>query len=128
MAMPDFTMRQLLEAGVHFGHHTRRWNPRMAPFLFGVRNQDMAVTESMGPRFDRTQENLGASDAVIARDPDAVAAAVVEGYESHGYVSVRMSCSPGAMFPLIGHGRLRCPATPLESNPAGNVRRPSAPG
>ena len=52
--------------------------------------------------------------------------AVVEGYESHGYVSVRMSCSPGAMFPLIGHGRLRCPATPLESNPAGNVRRPSA--
>ena len=39
MAMPDFTMRQLLEAGVHFGHHTRRWNPRMAPYLFGVRNQ-----------------------------------------------------------------------------------------
>ncbi|MBO6037781.1 MAG: 30S ribosomal protein S2, partial [Acetobacter sp.] len=27
MAMPDFTLRQLLEAGVHFGHHTRRWNP-----------------------------------------------------------------------------------------------------
>jgi small subunit ribosomal protein S2 len=39
MAMPDFTLRQLLEAGVHFGHHTRRWNPRMAPYLFGVRNQ-----------------------------------------------------------------------------------------
>ena len=39
MAMPDFTMRQLLEAGVHFGHHTRRWNPRMAQYLFGVRNQ-----------------------------------------------------------------------------------------
>jgi len=38
MAMPTFTMRQLLEAGVHFGHTTRRWNPRMAPFLFGERN------------------------------------------------------------------------------------------
>jgi len=38
MAMPTFTMRQLLEAGVHFGHHTRRWNPRMAPYIFGVRN------------------------------------------------------------------------------------------
>ncbi len=38
MALPDFTMRQLLEAGVHFGHHTRRWNPKMAPYLFGVRN------------------------------------------------------------------------------------------
>jgi small subunit ribosomal protein S2 len=39
MAMPDFTLRQLLEAGVHFGHHTRRWNPAMKPYLFGVRNQ-----------------------------------------------------------------------------------------
>lgn len=38
MALPTFTMRQLLEAGVHFGHHTRRWNPKMAPFLFGDRN------------------------------------------------------------------------------------------
>jgi small subunit ribosomal protein S2 len=38
MAMPVFSMRQLLEAGVHFGHQTRRWNPKMAPFLFGVRN------------------------------------------------------------------------------------------
>ena len=38
MSLPTFTMRQLLEAGVHFGHHTRRWNPKMQPFLFGVRN------------------------------------------------------------------------------------------
>jgi small subunit ribosomal protein S2 len=38
MAFPTFTMRQLLEAGVHFGHSTRRWNPKMAPYLFGVRN------------------------------------------------------------------------------------------
>ena len=38
MALPAFSMRQLLEAGVHFGHNTRRWNPKMAPYLFGVRN------------------------------------------------------------------------------------------
>ena len=38
MTIPSFTLRQLLEAGVHFGHHTRRWNPKMAPFIFGVRN------------------------------------------------------------------------------------------
>ncbi|MCZ6604018.1 MAG: 30S ribosomal protein S2 [Alphaproteobacteria bacterium] len=38
MAVPTFTMRQLLEAGVHFGHHTRRWNPKMGPHLFGIRN------------------------------------------------------------------------------------------
>jgi small subunit ribosomal protein S2 len=38
MAVPSFTMRQLLEAGVHFGHTTRRWNPEMGPYLFGSRN------------------------------------------------------------------------------------------
>ena len=38
MALPEFTMRQLLEAGVHFGHQTARWNPRMAPFIYGSRN------------------------------------------------------------------------------------------
>ncbi|MEQ8344657.1 MAG: 30S ribosomal protein S2 [Sneathiellaceae bacterium] len=38
MALPTFTMRQLLEAGVHFGHQTHRWNPRMKPFIFGDRN------------------------------------------------------------------------------------------
>jgi small subunit ribosomal protein S2 len=38
MAFPTFTMRQLLEAGVHFGHTTRRWNPKMSPYIFGERN------------------------------------------------------------------------------------------
>jgi len=38
MAIPEFTMRQLLEAGVHFGHQTQRWNPKMAPFIYGKRN------------------------------------------------------------------------------------------
>jgi small subunit ribosomal protein S2 len=36
--VPTFTMRQLLEAGVHFGHQTHRWNPKMAPFIYGARN------------------------------------------------------------------------------------------
>jgi small subunit ribosomal protein S2 len=38
MSAQTFTLRQLLEAGVHFGHQTHRWNPRMQPYLFGVRN------------------------------------------------------------------------------------------
>jgi small subunit ribosomal protein S2 len=38
MALPDFTMRQLLEAGAHFGHRTQRWNPKMAPYIYGARN------------------------------------------------------------------------------------------
>src|SRR5215472_17889887 len=51
MPIPNASMRQLLEAGVHFGHHTRRWNPNMAPYLFGVRNGihiiDLEQTEPM---------------------------------------------------------------------------------
>ncbi len=38
MALPEFTLRQLLEAGVHFGHQTQRWNPRMGEFIYGARN------------------------------------------------------------------------------------------
>lgn len=48
MALPDYTMRQLLEAGVHFGHQTHRWNPKMKQFIFGERNNvhilDLAQT------------------------------------------------------------------------------------
>jgi small subunit ribosomal protein S2 len=39
MSLPQFTMRQLLEAGVHFGHQTHRWNPKMQDYLFGMRNK-----------------------------------------------------------------------------------------
>ena len=38
MALPEFSLRQLLEAGVHFGHQTQRWNPRMGEFIYGTRN------------------------------------------------------------------------------------------
>ena len=48
MTLPAFNMRQLLEAGVHFGHQTHRWNPKMAQFIFGARNKihiiDLAQT------------------------------------------------------------------------------------
>ncbi len=48
MALPDFSMRQLLEAGAHFGHQSHRWNPKMAPYIFGTRNNihiiDLAQT------------------------------------------------------------------------------------
>ncbi len=38
MALPEFSMRQLLEAGVHFGHQTARWNPKMGQYIYGSRN------------------------------------------------------------------------------------------
>src|SRR6187431_1987870 len=48
MAIPEFSMRQLLEAGVHFGHQAHRWNPRMGGYIFGTRNNihiiDLAQT------------------------------------------------------------------------------------
>jgi small subunit ribosomal protein S2 len=48
VALPDFTMRQLLESGAHFGHQSHRWNPKMAPYIFGARNSihiiDLAQT------------------------------------------------------------------------------------
>lgn len=48
MALPDVSMRQLLEAGAHFGHQSHRWNPKMAPYIFGERNNihiiDLAQT------------------------------------------------------------------------------------
>jgi small subunit ribosomal protein S2 len=51
MALPDYSMRQLLEAGVHFGHQAHRWNPKMSPYIFGTRNNihivDLAQTVPM---------------------------------------------------------------------------------
>ncbi len=65
MAIPSFTMRQLLEAGVHFGHHTRRWNPQMAPYIFGVRNNvhviDLEQTVPMLHRALQSVRDVAAS-------------------------------------------------------------------
>ncbi len=51
MALPEFSMRQLLEAGVHFGHQAHRWNPKMGSYIFGTRNNihivDLAQTVPM---------------------------------------------------------------------------------
>jgi len=48
VSLPDFTMRQLLESGAHFGHQSHRWNPKMAPYIYGARNSihiiDLAQT------------------------------------------------------------------------------------
>jgi small subunit ribosomal protein S2 len=51
MALPEYSMRQLLEAGVHFGHQSHRWNPKMQEYIFGARNNihiiDLAQTVPM---------------------------------------------------------------------------------
>ena len=66
MALPDFSMRQLLEAGVHFGHQKHRWNPKMEQYIFGVRN-DIHIID------------LGQTVPMLARALQLVSDTVAEG-------------------------------------------------
>jgi small subunit ribosomal protein S2 len=63
--MADIAMKQLLEAGVHFGHQTSRWNPKMKPYIFGARNGihiiDLQQTVSMFKEMENTVRNLAAA-------------------------------------------------------------------
>ncbi len=60
MALPEFTMRQLLEAGVHFGHNTKRWNPKMKQYIFGVRNNiHILDLQQTVPMLDAALKALG---------------------------------------------------------------------
>ena len=53
--MPQITMRQMLEAGVHFGHQTRYWNPKMDPYIFGARGKIHIINlEKTVPLFNDT--------------------------------------------------------------------------
>ncbi len=69
MTMPVVNMRQLFEAGVHFGHNTRRWNPKMQPFLFGVRNNvhiiDLEQTVPMMQRGLQAMRDVAASSGRV---------------------------------------------------------------
>lgn len=59
MALPSFTMKDLLEAGIHFGHHARRWNPKMEPYIFGVRNNvHILDLQQTLPMFDHAVKAL----------------------------------------------------------------------
>ena len=46
--MTDVSMRQMLEAGVHFGHQTRFWSPKMSPYIFGARNKIHIIKRWLG--------------------------------------------------------------------------------
>jgi small subunit ribosomal protein S2 len=67
--MGDIAMKQLLEAGVHFGHQTSRWNPKMKPYIFGARNGihiiDLQQTVSMFKAMENAVRNLAASGGHI---------------------------------------------------------------
>jgi small subunit ribosomal protein S2 len=68
--MPSVSMRQLLEAGVHFGHQTRRWNPKMRPFIFAERNGihiiDLAQTvKRLDAALDFVRETVAHGDTIL---------------------------------------------------------------
>ncbi len=68
--MPSVSMRQLLEAGVHFGHQTRRWNPKMSPFIFAERNGihiiDLAQTvKRLDLALEAARETVARGDTVL---------------------------------------------------------------
>src|SRR5256884_3402716 len=68
--MTDVTMKNLLEAGVHFGHQTSRWNPKMKPYIFGARNGiyiiDLQQTVLMWRRaYDFISDLVGRGEKVL---------------------------------------------------------------
>ena len=64
MALPTFTMKQLMEAGVHFGHHTRRWNPLMTPYVYGVKDKIHII--NLNKTAPLLQRSLVAIEAIAA--------------------------------------------------------------
>ncbi|MDE3060297.1 MAG: 30S ribosomal protein S2 [Pseudomonadota bacterium] len=66
MALPAFNMHELIEAGVHFGHKTKRWNPRMAPYIYGVRN-DIHIID-LGKTVPLLHQALSAVRDTVARN------------------------------------------------------------
>ena len=75
--MPQISMRQLLEAGVHFGHQTRRWDPRMRHYIFGARNGthilDLDLLEPAAEGPDDDDQDHHATDHAEGRDRHQVA-------------------------------------------------------
>jgi small subunit ribosomal protein S2 len=68
--VPSVSMRHLLEAGVHFGHQTRRWNPKMRPFIFAERNGihiiDLAQTvKRLDVALDAVRETVARGDSIL---------------------------------------------------------------
>src|ERR671921_2554093 len=68
--MPSVSMRQLLEAGVHFGHQTRRWNPKMRPYIFAERNGihiiDLAQTvKRLDTALDAVRDTVARGEVVL---------------------------------------------------------------
>ena len=102
--LPAFSMRQLIEAGAHFGHNTRRWNPKMKPYLFGVRDGvhiiDLQQSVPLLQRAMQQRDGLGEID-----DVDVVAG--TENVIRHLRIpAVRLVAKVNASFKQLTHRKI----------------------
>src|SRR5256884_9774366 len=94
MALPDFSMRQLLEAGVHFGHQAHRWNPKMADYIFGTRNNihiiDLAQSVPMMHRaLQAISDTVANGGGILVPGPQAPTPARTAGTSQEGAADQR---------------------------------------
>ena len=95
MPLPDYSMRQLLEAGVHFGHQSHRWNPKMGEFIFGARNNihiiDLAQTVPMLHKaLEAVSNTVAGGGRICSSAPNAAQDAIAEAPKSaQYYTSIR---------------------------------------
>ena len=109
--MPPVTKRQLLEAGVHFGHQTRRWNPKMKQYIFGERNGiyiiDLEKTlELLNVAYDFVKDVSARGGSVLFVGTKKQAQEAVERFASHSgmpYVSLRWLGGTLTNFQTIKH-------------------------
>ena len=130
--MPSISMRQLLEAGVHFGHQTRRWNPKMRPFIFAERNGihiiDLAQTaKRLETALDFVRETVARGEVVLfvgtkkqAQEPLAAEATRA------GMPYVNKRWLGGMLTNFVTIKKRDRPHGPARGAPAGRRPRPAA--
>src|SRR3546814_1014100 len=102
-AMPQITMRQMLEAGVHFGHQTRYWNPKMSPYIFGARGKIHIINlEKTVPLFGDAMNFISGlaqkrGMILFVRTKRSAPAAIKKEAESCGSPSTTPPCQGGTV-------------------------------
>ena len=105
MALPDYSMRQLLEAGVHFGHQAHRWNPKMGDFIFGTRNNIHIIDLAQSvPLFHRDTIFPEDFDALAALRCDILVTHEAPSSHPHGFAAIdALAETCGACLIVHGH-------------------------
>ena len=130
MALPEFSMRQLLEAGAHFGHQTHRWNPKMERYIFGSRSNIHIIDLSQSiPLLHQALVKVREVAAAGGRDPVRRHQAPGLRADRHGRQALRpVLCEPplaGRHAHQLAH-RLRLDRAPARAGRRAGRRRAAA--